>query len=240
MRKTKLFWILVVLFMAFGLSSAQEPMDAVLTNSGVIDLVKANLSENIIVTKIKNSKCEFDTSSGGLVKLKESGVADAIITAMIEAGSKAVPSKPEIQKTADLKEAIGKRKVFLIADDEESRIEIIKKFKSKGFSFVEDKKEAELIFELSYSDGTTQSKAGILRGGNENQFKTKLGKFIVKLNKDSIEYLIYANEYDFARASSMASMFGMSATMPSLVSQVKYYFNDDFLKQLKKAGDRIK
>jgi hypothetical protein len=225
---------------------AQEPKkeDSTMKNAEVVELVKSGLSEGIIVAKIKGSKTEFDTSSTALVKLKESGVSDNLILAMIEAKPKVEeskePAKPEVQKTADMKEAVGKRRIFLKTDDDEARIEIVKKFSSKGFTFVNEIASAELIFELTYTEGTTKSKAGVFRGGNENEYKTKLGKLVVRLFKESAEYLIYANEYDFARASTMASAFGISAAMPSLKNQVKLYLNDDFLKQMKKAGDKIK
>jgi len=246
MKTKKLVFLSVVAFVFIQCVSlsvfAQE--QKTMKNADVMELVKTGLSESIIIAKIKSSQTEFDTSATALVKLKETGVSDTLMLTIIEAKPKTEevkePSKAETQKTADMKEAIGKRKVFLITDDEESRIEIVKKFTSKGFSFVDDRKAAELVFELSYSDGTTQSKAGILRGGNENQYKTKLGKLVVKLNRDSTDFLIYAREYDFARAASWASAFGVSATMPSLRDQVKYYFIDDFLKQMKKAGDKIK
>ncbi len=148
--------------------------------------------------------------------------------------------KSESPKIAEMKEAVGKRKIFLITEDEESRLELIKKLTDKGFSFVDNKNSAELILELTYAEGSTQQKAGVFRGGNETEFKTKIGKLVAKLVRDSNEYLIYAREYDYARAANTASIFGISATPPSLQSQVKYYFADDFLKQMKKAGDKFK
>ncbi len=240
-------FVTLMLIVSLSLSIfAQEPKkeDSTMKNAEVVDLVKSGLSETIIIAKIKGSKTEFDTSSTALVKLKESGVSDNLILAMIEAKPKVEvekePAKPETQKTAEMKEAVGKRKIFLVTEDEEARVEIVNKFKSKSFTFVDEKSSAELIFELTYTEGSTKTKSGIFRGGNESEFKNKLGKLVVKLQKDSTEYLIYANEYDFARASSTASAFGISAAMPSLKNQVKYYFNDDFLKKMKKAGDKIK
>ena len=56
---------------------------AAMTNQDVIRLVKARISEELIINKIKTSKTRFDTSTDGLVTLKEAGVSDNIISAMM-------------------------------------------------------------------------------------------------------------------------------------------------------------
>lgn len=242
----KLLVLISVFQFCVTVATAQEKSNnTVLTNESVIELIKAGLSEGIILTKIKNSKTEFDTSSSALMKLKENNVSDNVIMTMLEAKPKVADDteknkKSESSKIAEMKEAVGKRKIFLITEDEESRLELINKLKDKGFSFVDNKNSAELIFELSYAEGSTQRKAGIFKGGNETEYKTKIGKLVVKLNQNSNEYLVYAREYDYARAANTAAIFGISAAPPKLRDQVKYYFVDDFLKQMKKAGDKFK
>jgi hypothetical protein len=64
-----------------------RPASTAMTNRDVIALVKAKISDDIIVAKIKQSKTRFDTSTDGLVALKQAGVSDALISAMISAGS---------------------------------------------------------------------------------------------------------------------------------------------------------
>lgn len=54
----------------------------VLTNSSITKMVKAKLSEDVIVNKIRDSKTNFDLSTDSLIKLKETGVSDNIINAM--------------------------------------------------------------------------------------------------------------------------------------------------------------
>ena len=149
-------------------------------------------------------------------------------------------AESESQTTLGMKEAVGKRKIFLISVDEESQLELIKRLTNKGFSFVDNKKSAELIMELTYAEVNSKQKVGILKSGNETEFRGKIGKLLVKLNRDSNAYLIYAREYNYAKVANMASMFGISAAPPSLRDQIKYYFVDDFLKQMKKAGDKFK
>jgi tetratricopeptide (TPR) repeat protein len=57
------------------------------TNDAVVTMVKAGLGEAIILEKIKTSPGHFDLSAQGLVRLKESGVSDTIIKAMMEASA---------------------------------------------------------------------------------------------------------------------------------------------------------
>jgi len=52
-----------------------------LTNVDVVDMLKAGLSQEIVIAKINTSACEFDTSPGALKVLKMGNVPDAIILA---------------------------------------------------------------------------------------------------------------------------------------------------------------
>lgn len=60
-------------------SSAAETLN----NDVVISLVKVGLGPETIVAKINSSKGVFDTSTNGLIRLKEAGVPDAVIAAML-------------------------------------------------------------------------------------------------------------------------------------------------------------
>jgi hypothetical protein len=60
---------------------AQETM----TNDEVISLTKAGLANSIIIGKIRSSKSNFDMSTDGLIRLKQSGVGDDVVAAMLEA-----------------------------------------------------------------------------------------------------------------------------------------------------------
>jgi hypothetical protein len=57
----------------------------VLTNDGVVKMVKAGLPETVIIQKIRSSERKFDTSTDGLVRLKSAGVPDKVIEAMMGA-----------------------------------------------------------------------------------------------------------------------------------------------------------
>ena len=55
-----------------------------LTNARIIDMVNTQLSEPVIISKIKASKTSFDLSVNALIILKSAGVSDNIVQAMLE------------------------------------------------------------------------------------------------------------------------------------------------------------
>ena len=79
-----LFIAVLVSLISFTAVRAQ---DEVMTNEEVISLSKAGLSPSIIVGKIRSGKTNFDLSTDSLIKLKQAGVSDDIVTVMLEAKS---------------------------------------------------------------------------------------------------------------------------------------------------------
>lgn len=72
--------ILVILFLAIcPLLFAQQALN----NDSVIKLVKAGLSDDLIVTTINASPGSYDTSADGLIALKTAGASNKVITAII-------------------------------------------------------------------------------------------------------------------------------------------------------------
>ena len=57
---------------------------AVLTNLDIVQMQKARLSEEIILSKIGASTTNFNTGTQDLIQLKEAGVNDNIINAMVQ------------------------------------------------------------------------------------------------------------------------------------------------------------
>jgi len=51
-------------------------------------MVAAKLPDTVILAKIRSSQCKFDTSTDGLIRLKQDGVSDGVIQAMAESGSR--------------------------------------------------------------------------------------------------------------------------------------------------------
>lgn len=60
----------------------------VLTNDLVLKMVAAKFGDQIILSKIHTSTCKFDTSIEAILKLKEAGVSDTVIQAMVEASAR--------------------------------------------------------------------------------------------------------------------------------------------------------
>jgi hypothetical protein len=58
---------------------AQQEMN----NSSVLKLIKAGLSEDLIVTTINASPGSYDTSANGLIALKKAGASDKVVAAVV-------------------------------------------------------------------------------------------------------------------------------------------------------------
>lgn len=54
-----------------------------LNNDSVIKLVKAGLSEDLIITTINSSPGTYDTSANGLIALKQAGASDKVVAAIV-------------------------------------------------------------------------------------------------------------------------------------------------------------
>lgn len=76
---------LASLMLALLFPLALQAQSEVLTNQSVIDMLGFGFDEEIILSKIESSACEFDTSIGELKRLKEAEVPGKVIAAMIRA-----------------------------------------------------------------------------------------------------------------------------------------------------------
>ena len=76
MRKS----FLAVLLLAFcSLLAAQQALN----NDAIIKLVKAGLSDDLIVTTINASPGSYDASANGLIALKQAKVSDKVVAAIV-------------------------------------------------------------------------------------------------------------------------------------------------------------
>lgn len=83
--------LLAVLFLVFAsLLAAQQTLN----NEGVIKMVKAGLSEEVIAAAVSSSPGTYDTSADGLVALKSAGVGDKIVAAIVSKASGAATPAP--------------------------------------------------------------------------------------------------------------------------------------------------
>ena len=87
MRKT----LLAIVFLAFcSLLTAQQALN----NDSIIKMVKAGLSDDVIITTINASSGAYDTSPDGLIALKKAGVSDKVIAAIAAKGAAASAPDP--------------------------------------------------------------------------------------------------------------------------------------------------
>ncbi len=76
------------------LSIGQE----VLSNDSVVKMVKARLGEDLIVEMIRNQPGKYTLTTDSLIQLKQQGVPDKVLAAMIAKGSGTGPGAPESDK----------------------------------------------------------------------------------------------------------------------------------------------
>jgi hypothetical protein len=79
---TSLLLAACLLVSATGSVSGQE----VMTNETVIQMVKAGLSENVILAKMRSSQTKFDTRTEALIALKQAGVPEKVMSAIVSGG----------------------------------------------------------------------------------------------------------------------------------------------------------
>ena len=87
--------IVAVCILASSVSvGAQTQTRPPLTNDDVIQMVKANLSESLILSQIGDSQTSFDLSTPELIRLSTSGVSDVLIAAMRKPSVPAATTRP--------------------------------------------------------------------------------------------------------------------------------------------------
>jgi hypothetical protein len=72
---------------------AMLPAQAI-NNDTVIKMVKAGLTDDVIITTINASAATFDTSPDGLIALKQAGASDKVIAAVVAKSAPAAPAAP--------------------------------------------------------------------------------------------------------------------------------------------------
>lgn len=65
-------------------AAKSQSVSPALTNKDVLDMVKAGLTPDIIVAKIRSSETNFDTTPAALAELKAANVPDNVILAMVK------------------------------------------------------------------------------------------------------------------------------------------------------------
>jgi hypothetical protein len=245
--KVILFLILVlVVCVSVRAQDAASPLRAVV-NADIVEMSRAGLLPSVIIAKIKNSECNFDTSPSALVELKEAGMADEILMEMVrnprggaqrkvEAAplvKSATPStspsevnevpKDNLPEYGDISEIRKCRRVFVIADDIDSQNLVIKALQGyHGLDVVSSPDRADLF--IAFSQGSTATSV-VLRGLFSGTIDHRTNaQFIVYYRSESGRPRIVWQETEDIQTSS-----GLTFSRPNEVNVIRH-----FIKAMKK------
>lgn len=131
--------------------------DGVLTNADVVKMVKAGLSESIVVSAINRAgMTAFDLEPDALIKLKTDGVTDATLTAMMAKAASAAPAtKPAPPAVSPLPDAPLE---VLVPENTELTVRLVRPVTSAN-ARVEDKVDLEVVRDVVI-DGVVVFKKG--------------------------------------------------------------------------------
>ncbi len=153
-----------------GIASAQQSQPP-LTNSSIVEMVKAGLGDSVVVAAIHAQPHQFSLSASDLITLKQTGVSDAVLAAMLAAGapapvSQATPAPASIKLLADV------RTIFIDGNNEAASnarndmLKTVSKYPDSAcFKPVGVRKSADAILQIAESD-TAGGSGGIFGGTN--------------------------------------------------------------------------
>lgn len=90
---------LLIMLAALSISTTAFAQHEKLTNQSILDMIELGFSEDVILTKIKTSEVDFDTSIDALKILKNKGASDAIIMSIMNGDKKQGEKNGEIAET---------------------------------------------------------------------------------------------------------------------------------------------
>jgi hypothetical protein len=136
MKKSASIALVVFLFtQSFVFALPQQEILPRLTNKQVVEMIRAGLSSEVIVAKIKSSRCNFDTDPSILAELRQKGVPNEILKAMIEAPYG--PSRPptvQPKETEEMRETPGLGQEVVLPDGLEFAVQTVDDISSKTAS----------------------------------------------------------------------------------------------------------
>lgn len=225
----------------------QQPV----ANKEIVEMVKAGLTAEIIIAKIKTSPCQFDTSPSALVSLKEAGVPDAVLLEMVRNPQGAqpivekpparepVPAEPVARETPQPKsdglpeyghisEIRRMRRVYVVADDIDSQNLLVTSLsKYEGIQIVGSPERAEIFIAFGQGSAATSLKLWGYAAGTID-YRTK-AQFIVFYRTETGRPRIVFQETEDIQTSS-----GWTFSRPNEVNVSRH-----FIKELRRARGEI-
>lgn len=225
----------------------QQPI----ANKEIVEMVKAGLTAELIIAKIKTSPCQFDTSPSSLVSLKEAGVPDAVLLEMVQSphGAQPIveklpapgpaPAEPVARETPQpvsdglpeyghISEIRRMHRVYVVADDIDSQNLLVKALsKYEGLQIVGSPDRAEVFIAFGQGSAATSMKLWGYSAGTID-YRTK-AQFIVFYRTESGRPRIVFQETEDIQTSS-----GWTFSRPNEVNVSRH-----FIKELRRARGEI-
>lgn len=241
------------LLLVFIFCSSLQAQDAFTTprpvvNADIVEMSRAGLLPAVVIAKIKNSQCKFDTSPSALVDLKEAGVPNDVLvemvrhpnggfqfkvepvpssspTAAVTAKQQEVKERPSdnLPEYGDISEIRKFRRVFVIADDIDSQNRMINALRRyDGVDVVASPERAELFVAFTQASAATSVVLrGLFPGTIDHRTKAQ---FIVYYKSESGRSRIVWQETEDTQTSS-----GLTLSRPNEVNVIRH-----FIKAMKK------
>jgi hypothetical protein len=88
-------------------AAQQETPTPPVVNDDIIQMSRAGVLPAVVIAKIKNSQCKFDTSPSALVNLKQAGVADEVLMEIVRSpnGGTQPTSEPALSQERSVEPA---------------------------------------------------------------------------------------------------------------------------------------
>lgn len=204
--------VLLLVHASASVSNAQNNRE-VLTNEKILQMVKLDLGEEIIVQKINQSECQCDTSTAALAKLQAAKVPKSIIMAMLNATAGYSETAPApASKGPTNNNDVGGNGVSL--DDEK----LLRQVAEPGIYLSENGKMT--VIEPSVFSGSKMSfwKTAVTYGIAKSKMKAKVRGNTANLKAAGplpVFYFVFNPAYKDSGAAMAGGWWGLPATSPA-------------------------
>ena len=213
---------LAIIFLLFVHVSFSQANRETLTNAKIVELVRLGFSEATIITKIRQSNCQCDTSTAAMGKLKIAKVSEAIIMAMLDASVSTEPaSKPQFSETIINvpSQTPTNPPEPLVVPTVTAGPAALSQIKEPGIYLFDDGKMQSI--EPSVFSGTKMSvwKSAITSGIMKSKWRSKVRGKAANMQAATLQpsfYFVFSPEYKNSAATMAGGLWwGMPATSPA-------------------------
>lgn len=176
---------IILSFALFAISITISAQNEILTNTSITDMLELGFENDVIVTKINTSQTNFDTSIQALKVLKDKGVSNNVIVAMMNAGKQKTDSNDVVN--------INQTGIFFKEGDE------FKKIFPTAFYGTQTNTLGSTV---SPNITNTKTKSIVVGEHSNNIIKTNIPKFYFRFNNIEQSKLSTTPNWWFSVASS--------------------------------------